>query len=121
MNDIATEPGYVFKNGKREKITVTLLDMGIEELRKHNILETYRKEHNGLKHNFSENGMTTAWIPEQKLENYLSEVSPIVFSSSDVKEFVKYGFRRIKATVSNTGTITFDNRKYYIVSAELLS
>ena len=41
------------------KITVTLLDMGIEELRKHN----------GLQHNFSENGMTTAWIPEQKLEN----------------------------------------------------
>lgn len=58
--------------------------------------------------------MTTTWIPEQKLENYLSEVSPIEFSSSDVKEFVKYGFRRIKATVSNTGTITFGNRKYYV-------
>ncbi len=113
---VKTEPGYVFKNGKREKITVTLLDIGLEELRKHNILETYRKEHNGLKHYFSENGMTTIWIPEQKLENYLSEVSPIVFSSSDVKEFVKYGFRRIKATVSNTGTITFGNRKYYIAS-----
>ncbi len=113
---VKTEPGYVFKNGKREKITVTLLDVGIEELRKHNILETYRREHNGLKHYFSENGMTTTWIPEQKLENYLSEISPIEFSSSDVKEFVKYGFRRIKATVSNTGTITFGNRKYYIAS-----
>ncbi len=119
---VKTEPGYVFKNGKREKITVTLLDMGIEELRKHNILETYRKEHNGLKHNFSENGMTTTWIPEQKLENYLSEVSPIVFSSADVKEFVKYGFRRIKATVSNSGTITFGNKKYYVaVGAENFS
>ncbi len=93
---VKKQPGYIFKNGKREKITVTLLDMGIEELRKHNILETCRKEHNGLKHNFSENGMTTTWIPEQKLENYLSEVSLIEFSSSDVKEFVKYGFRRIQ-------------------------
>ncbi|MBW1833338.1 MAG: hypothetical protein JRI62_00685 [Deltaproteobacteria bacterium] len=60
--------------------------------------------------------MTTTWIPEQKLENYLSEASPIVFSSSDVKEFVKYGFRRIKATVSNTGTITFGNKKYFVAS-----
>lgn len=119
---VKTEPGYVFKNGKREKITVTLLDVGLEELRKHNIIETYRKEHNGLKHYFSENGRTTEWIPEQKLENYLSEVSPIEFSSSDVKEFAKYGFRRIKATVSNRGTITFDNRKYYVaVGAENFS
>jgi len=85
-------------------------------LRKHNIIETYRKEHNGLKHYFSENGRTTVWIPEQKLENYLSEVSPIVFLSSDVKEFAKYGFRRIKATVSNRGTITFGNRKYYVAA-----
>ena len=119
---VKTEPGYVFKNGKREKITVTLLGMGIEELRKHNIIETYRKEHNGLKHYFSDNGRTTTWIPEQKLENYLSEASPIVFSSSDVKEFAKYGFRRIKATVSNRRTITFGNRKYYVaVGAENFS
>jgi len=113
---VKMEPGHVFKNGKREKITVTLLDIGLEELSKHNILETYRKEHNGLKHYFSENGRTTTWIPEQKLESYLSEVSPIVFSSSDVKEFAKYGFRRIKATVSNRRTITFGNRKYYVAS-----
>jgi hypothetical protein len=90
--------------------------VGIEELRKQNILETYRKEHNGLKHYFSENGRTTTWIPEQKLESYLSEVSPIVFSSSNVKEFAKYGFRRIKATVSKRRTITFGNRKYYVAA-----
>ncbi len=80
---VKTEPGDVFKNGKREKITVTLLDVDIEELRKHNILESYRKKHNDLKHNFSGNGRTTAWIPEHKLENYLSKVSPIEFSSKD--------------------------------------
>ena len=34
----------------------------------------------------------------------------------DMKEFVKYGFRRIKATVSNSGTITFGNRKYYVAA-----
>jgi len=33
-----------------------------------------------------------------------------------VKEFAKYGFRRIKATVSNRRTITFGNRKYYVAA-----
>ncbi len=111
---VKTEPGYVFKNGKREKITITLLDMGLEEFRNSGIIETYRKEHNGSKHYFSENGRTTAWIPEQKLEAWLVKTDAIVFSSADVKEFAKYGFHRIKATVSDRGTITFGNRKYYV-------
>jgi len=111
---VKTEPGYVFSNGKREKITVTHLDMGLEELRNSGIIETYRGEHNGSKHYFSENGRTSAWIPEQKLEAWLAKADTLVFSSADVKEFAKYGFRRIKATVSDRGTITFGNRKYYV-------
>jgi len=111
---VKTEPGYVFKNGKREKMTVTLLDMGLEELRNSGIIETYRREHNGSKHYFSENGRTTAWIPEQKYQAWLAKADTIVFLSDDVKEFAKYGFHRTKATVSNRGTITFGNRKYYV-------
>jgi hypothetical protein len=109
-----TEPGYVFKNGKREKITITLLDIGLEELRNSGIIEIYRREHNSSKHYFSENGRTTAWVPEQKLETWLAEADTVVFSSADVKEFAKYGFARIKATVSNRGTVTLGNRKYYV-------
>jgi len=119
---VKTEPGYIFPNGKREKITVTLLDVTIQDLRQSGIIESYRREHNGLKHYFSDNGKTMAWVPEQKLEAFLSEADTISFSPSDVKGFVKYGFSRRKATVSVKGTITFDNRTYYVaVGAERFS
>lgn len=119
---VKTEPAYFFQNGKREKITVTFLDVGLQELKQTGIIESYRREHNGLKHYFSHNGKTMAWVPEEKLEDFLTEAESIAFSPSDVKEFVKYGFRRIKATVSVQGTLTFNKRTYYVaVGAERFS
>jgi hypothetical protein len=117
-----TEPGNIFQKGRKEQITVTLLDIGIQELRQSNIIESYRREHNESKHYFSDNGMTLAWIPKQKLEDFLSENDSIEFSSSGVKELMKYGFSKVKATVSVKGTLTFDNRTYYVaVGAERFS
>ncbi len=119
---VRTEPGYIFQRNKKEKITVTLLDVGIQDLRQSGIIESYRKEHNELRHYFSDNGKTMAWVPERKLEDFLSEADYISFSSSDVKELLKYGFRRTKATVSVKGTLTFNNRTYYVaVGAERFS
>lgn len=119
---VTTEPGYIFQRGKKEKITVTLLDIGLQDLRKSGIIELYRREHNESKHYFSDNGKTTVWVPEQKLEDFLSKADSISFSASEVKELMKYGFRRIKATVSVKGTLTFNNTTYYVaVGAERFS
>jgi len=111
---VKTEPGYIFQRGRKEKITVTLLNIGLQDLRQSGIIESYRREHNELKHYFSDNGKTEVWIPEQKLKDFLSKADSISFSPSEVKELMKYGFRRIKATVSVKGTLTFDNKTYYV-------
>jgi hypothetical protein len=112
---VKTEPGYIFNNGKKQKIVVTYLDIDLDELRESGIIETYRIEHNNSKHCFSVEGKTMSWIPSQKLQAYLTGVKTISFSAEHVKEFIKYGFDKIKATVSVKGTITFQKQTYIVV------
>jgi len=112
---VKTEPGYIFNNGKKQKIVVTYLDIDLDELRKSGIVEAYRLEHNDSKHYFSVEGKTMSWVPSQKLEAYLAGVKTISFSAEHVKDFMKYGFEKIKATVSAKGTLTFQKQTYIVV------
>ena len=49
------------------------------------------------------------------LEKYLAAVETISFSPEHVKELIKYGFEKIKATVSVQGTLTYRKQKYIVV------
>ncbi len=112
---VKTEAGYLFKNGRKQKIMVTYLDISLEQLRDSGMIEAYRKQHNEKKHFFSVNGKTQCWIPAQKLETYMTHVDKISFSAEDVKGLMQYGFEKIPATVSAKGTLTLRNRKYAVV------
>jgi len=120
---IKTEPGYSFAHGKKDKITVTFLNITLADLKNSGLIESYRHEHNSTKHYFSENGKANSWIPDQKLSDYFKETPDILsFSSQEVKEFVKYGFKKTTATVSKKKTIRYDNQDYYVtVGADLFS
>lgn len=109
-----TEPGYLFKNSKKEKIMITYLDITIEQLRESGLLESYRQNHNNQKHYFSENGTISAWIPLDKFEKGLFKSQLITFTQNDVQDFMKYGFNKIKATVSKKVDIIFNNKSYYV-------
>jgi hypothetical protein len=62
-------------------------------------------------------------LPAQKLDTFLSsQDGPLTFTSDQVLEYMKYGFRKIKATVSKKRTIRHENRDYYVTcGAELFS
>jgi len=45
----------------------------------------------------------------------LADVQTIAFSPEHVKDLIKYGFEKIKATVSVQGTLTFRKQKYIVV------
>lgn len=112
---IKTEPGFTFKGNKKEKITVTLLDINIRELRQSGLLEHYRREHNDNSHRFSEGGRTQKWVPGKKLQEYLSEKETVAFDATHLNAFMKYGFDKKKATVKTDKTITFNKQKYTVV------
>jgi hypothetical protein len=111
---VKTEPGFAFKGGKMEKITVTLLDLTLEQLRDSAMIEVYRREHNEQRHQFSEAGRTKSWIPKQKLEEFLSGAQTIEFDPEHLEGFMRYGFDKLRATVSKEGTITYNKQKYYV-------
>jgi hypothetical protein len=109
-----TEAGYIYRNGKKEKITVTHLDIDLETLRQSGLLELYRQQHNEQKHYYSVDGKTSVWVPTEKFEAGLAQYERITFRADDVRHFVKYGYDKIKATVGAKGIITFNNQTYYV-------
>ncbi len=110
-----TEPGFSFKGNKKEQITVTCLDITIEELKQSRMIELYRREHNETIHRFSEGGKTQSWIPSQKLQAYLSDKETMEFDPAHIEAFTRYGFDKKKATVSKQKTITCNKQKYTVV------
>lgn len=111
---VKTQPGYIFIKGKKEKITVTLLDIDRKQLRKSGLLESYRRDHNQQKHYFSVDGKIAAWVPAEKFDAALCNTQLLSFGHNDVKNYMKYGFDKIKATVSTKSTITYNNQTYYV-------
>ena len=91
---VKMEPGWIFKKGKKEKIMVACLDINLEKLRESGLLESYRQEHNELKHSFSLNGKISSWIPDEKFDAALSGEPLLSFTPDDVKNFMKYNSYR---------------------------
>jgi hypothetical protein len=120
---VKTVPGYIFNHGKKQKVTVTYLDISLHDLKESPLMEEYRHEHNSTKHYFSEEGKFSAWIPDKKLVEFFSTgIDTLTFSPNQVKEYMKYGFQKIKATVSKNKTIRHDNQDYYVtIGADLFS
>lgn len=120
---VKTAPGYIFSHGQKKRITVTYLDIGLHDLKTSSLMEEYRHEHNSTKHYFSESGKVSAWVPDQKLAAFFQAGDDtLTFSPDQVKEFMKYGFEKIKATVSKKKTIRYDNQDYYVtIGADLFS
>jgi len=113
----------IFNQGKKELITVTLLDITLQDLKNSPLIEQYRNEQNQSKHYFSEGGRVDSWIPEQKMTQFLiKQPGTLTFAPGQVQEYMKYGFRKIKATVSKKRAIRYDNQDYYVtIGADLFS
>ena len=114
---VKTAPVTTFNQGKKETITVTFLDITLQDLKNSSLIQGYRNEHNQNKHYFSENGRIDSWIPAQKLEAFLSEQpGTLTFSPGQVQEYMKYGFKKIKAVVSKDRYIRYANQEYYVTT-----
>ncbi len=112
---VKTEPVYLFKGGKKEIITVTFLDINLQELRESGIINDYRTKRNSRSHYFVHNGKTVPWVPEQVFKDFLAGTPTFSIASLEIQGLMKYGLDKTEATVSKKGTITYKKRKYYVV------
>lgn len=120
---VKTTPAIVFHRGRKEKITVTLLDITLHDLNDSPLIKGYCDEHNQTKHYFNENAEIRSWVPSEKLGDFLaSQPKTLCFEPDQVRELMKYGFKKIKATVSSQRMIRHDKRDYYVTTgAEMFS
>ncbi len=112
---VKTEPGFLFQGNKKVPVTVTLLDITMQELRHSGLLELYRNEHNEQPHRFTEQGKTQTWVPAQRLREYLSDQQTMQFEPDHIDAFMRYGFVKKKATVSAQKNIIYKKQKYTVV------
>ena len=85
---VKTEPGHLFSNGKKEKITVTFIDISLHDLKTSPFIEAYRREHNSTKHYFTENGKVSAWAPDHKLADFFRTApDTLAFSPGQVNSY----------------------------------
>ena len=110
-------PTVIFRRGKKVKITLTLLDITLRELNESPLIDGYRNEHNLSKHYFSENAEVRPWVPSQKFDDFMSNQSSThTFTPSQVREYMKYGFTKKRATVSTKKIIRYDKKDYYVTT-----
>ena len=118
---IKTEAGFIFKNKKPQKITVTYLDIDMRQLRQSQMIQAYRRQHNEGSHRFSVKGKVLRWVPKEKFQQYMQTVPTITFQAQHVQDFMKYGFVKKNASVSKNGHITFNKQTYVVVEKEKFS
>lgn len=112
---VKMEPAYQFTNGQKRLITVTYLDITIDDINRSDLLENYRQAHNEKSHRFSRKGITESWIPQERFDNAMKSIKTIQFDPLDIKNLMRYGFDKKKATVSKLGTITHGKQTYTVV------
>jgi hypothetical protein len=109
-------PGFSFKQGRKEAATATRIDVDIEKLGGDGFFEVYRTERNRDLRRFSEEGRTVSWVPEKMLREYLDGADTFLFDPKTVEDLAKYGYKKVKATVSKKRTLVYGKREYYVAS-----
>jgi hypothetical protein len=112
---IKTETDYHYFNNKKSLVTVTYIDISLADIMKSNLLEDYRKAHNEKSHRFSRKGITQSWIPQEKFTASLAQYKTIHFDPKNVQNMMRYGFKKIKASVSKKGTINHNKQTFTVV------
>jgi len=112
---IKTEPGFLFSGNKKVPVTVTCLNITLQELRQSGLIELYRRQHNETAHRFSQAGKTQKWVPAHRLQEYLSDQKTMEFNRQHLEAFMRYGFDKKKATVSRHKSIIYNKQKYTVV------
>ncbi|TAN71579.1 MAG: hypothetical protein EPN17_00815 [Methylobacter sp.] len=110
------------KTGNQLKtVTVTRLNISLDELNNSGITADYMRQHNLNKHRFSEDGVQRSWVPDDRWNAHLAANQTFKFKQEDIELCRRYGYTKAAATISKDGTITYQKRKYSVANQALWS
>ena len=104
---------------KYREITVTDLDITIEELRESGLIQEYVRRHNERAHQFTMEGKQQSWIPEARWQKYLKKYDRFAkFTEEDFERNRIQGYTKsLKPSIaagSNFGQFTYNGERYKI-------
>jgi hypothetical protein len=102
-------------------VTVTQLNISLDDLNQSGMTEAYMARHNGERHRFTEDGTQRTWVPDDRWQNHLASVPHFRFKPEDIELCKIYGHPKAAATISKDGTITYQKQKFYVENTDLWS
>jgi hypothetical protein len=102
-----------------KEITVTDLNITIEELRESGLIQAYIRQHNEKAHQFTAEGRQQRWIPEVQWQKYLKKYDRFAqfteadFEQNRIQGYTK-SFKPSIAAGSNFGQFTYQGQRYKI-------
>lgn len=102
-------------------VTVTRLDITLQQLNDSGLIEEYMAFHNAKPHRFTEDGKQKRWIPNDRWDKYLAENETFEFNESDFEINRIYGYPKAAATISKVGLITYQGTKFEVTESVLFS
>jgi hypothetical protein len=98
-------------------VTMTHLDISLQELNDSGLIQEYMDFHNTKPHRFTEDGKQKRWIPNDRWDKYLAENETFEFNESDFEINRIYGYPKVAATISKVGLITYKGTKFEVTDA----
>lgn len=102
-------------------ITITQIDITLEEFNASGLTQEYVDFHNNNdKHRFTEDGVQKIWSPAQRWDAHINDYMTandgvfLTFSDAESRIVKIHGCRKHNATISKEGTITFQKRRYSV-------
>lgn len=127
--------GNEFRN-----ITVTHLNISLDELNASGIIQDYQRQHNHQPHRPVVNGKQTSWlldaqgeperdsdgkkikwIPETLWQRHLAAQDTFTFDETDLEAMRIYGYSKHKGTITKHGYISHNSEKYHVADRSLYS
>jgi hypothetical protein len=102
-------------------VTMTHLDISLQELNDSGLIQEYMDFHNSKPHRFTEDGKQKRWIPNDRWSKYLAENETFEFNESDFEINRIYGYPKVPATISKVGLITYKGTKFEVTESVLFS
>lgn len=108
-------------DGSFKTVTVTQLQISLDELNDSSLIADYMHKHNAQKHRFTDNGIQKTWIPDEKWEQALKTHDSFYWKPEHIELCRIYGHTKTVATISKDGLIQYQKQKYSVADKALWS
>ncbi|MBF0609469.1 MAG: hypothetical protein HQL61_18200 [Magnetococcales bacterium] len=105
--------GTKFIGSNHEDITITRINISIDELNSSLILQEYKALHNTTSHRCTFENTFLKIMPEEIINNYIKSNKTFRIAENDIEEIHRYSYQKEKVSIIK-GRIQYKNMRYFV-------